>query len=348
MADSMSGAARQGAGVRVMTHRPESSSGRTSVGSRSLTVSGDVMRANRNRRRVVRFPPRVPFQREPERGQGGRVMASEKTIDVVFDGVGPDLQFVEVEDMDGKSIRIGEWAGNRLRIPDPRELATLRAEVEKYLRLHEDGAREIATLRAKLAEAEAKNERLRKALLILDRITNGDDAPTGNEPEDICPTVERFEALRQRAEQAEQRVAELTRERDEARAELAKLKGASGSCGLCEQTTRERDEAREEMEQQALALGRGEERELRLLTERDEAREELAKANEALDEKGNALCRTIVTLGKHRDAVVEAARALVVFDNFSGITSRLRPEDMDEFANLMKQLRAALKEVDGG
>ncbi len=50
------------------------------------------------------------------------------TIDIVFDGAPepPDFPtFVEVEDMDGKSINIGEWLKRDdgywvLRIPDPR------------------------------------------------------------------------------------------------------------------------------------------------------------------------------------------------------------------------------------
>ena len=49
----------------------------------------------------------------------------EKTIDIVFDGPpGPEAgRFVEVEDEDGKSIKVGEWIQRddgfwALRIPN--------------------------------------------------------------------------------------------------------------------------------------------------------------------------------------------------------------------------------------
>lgn len=60
-------------------------------------------------------------------------------IDIVFDGP-PEAEsgrFVEVEDADGVSIRIGDWLpdGNlwRLRIPDPRALAALRERWDKAI-----------------------------------------------------------------------------------------------------------------------------------------------------------------------------------------------------------------------
>lgn len=58
-------------------------------------------------------------------------------IDIVFDGPpGPTPgRFVEVEDADGKSIRVGEWVQRDdfywvLRLPDPDEIARLRQWVE--------------------------------------------------------------------------------------------------------------------------------------------------------------------------------------------------------------------------
>ncbi len=59
----------------------------------------------------------------------GYSLLSKPTVDIVFDGT-PSHEsgrFVEVEDMQGKSINLGEWVERTdgywvLRIPDPREV----------------------------------------------------------------------------------------------------------------------------------------------------------------------------------------------------------------------------------
>lgn len=50
-----------------------------------------------------------------------------KVVDIVFEGKGPDLTFVEVETPDGRSVRVGEWITDtpnrprlRLRLADQR------------------------------------------------------------------------------------------------------------------------------------------------------------------------------------------------------------------------------------
>lgn len=53
----------------------------------------------------------------------------------------------------------------------------------------------------RLHALKAERDHLRKTLTLLDRITAGDDEPTGNEPEDICQIVERFVMLRRQRDE---------------------------------------------------------------------------------------------------------------------------------------------------
>lgn len=64
-------------------------------------------------------------------------------------------------------------------------------------------------LRAELAAMRAERDHLRKALRLLDHITDGKESSNGTEPEDIQQVVERFVALKA--------------ERDDAMAKLAAL-----------------------------------------------------------------------------------------------------------------------------
>jgi hypothetical protein len=74
-------------------------------------------------------------------------MTMKKTVDIVFDGPpGPEAgRFVEVEDMDGASISLGEWVKREdgywvLRIPDPRpDTAELHPDGDGSLVDHVDG-----------------------------------------------------------------------------------------------------------------------------------------------------------------------------------------------------------------
>ena len=39
-------------------------------------------------------------------------------VDILFSGSGPHLEFVEVEDSDGNSVKIGEWVTVPRRTPE--------------------------------------------------------------------------------------------------------------------------------------------------------------------------------------------------------------------------------------
>src|ERR1700727_2674026 len=73
---------------------------------------------------------------------------SRTYVDIVFDGPAgrEGGRFVEVEDPDGESIRIGEWVTrpdgyHALRIPDPREVTDVSDDLETAWKWVEFGRR---------------------------------------------------------------------------------------------------------------------------------------------------------------------------------------------------------------
>ena len=93
---------------------------------------------------------------------------SDGYIDIVFDGPpsSESGRFVEVEDSQKHSIAIGEWIQDgdlwRLRIPDPRRIAELKAEVAKATSLMELEAEadrvELARRSEEIAELELERD----------------------------------------------------------------------------------------------------------------------------------------------------------------------------------------------
>jgi len=113
-------------------------------------------------------------------------------IDIVFDGP-PSHEsgrFVEVEDSSGASIHAGEWVDAppfwRLRMPDPRRIAALKAENERLIQELEDAADGRAVERHRMeAEIAKLRERLRSAEAVVDAaryLAGFEDDETATQP----------------------------------------------------------------------------------------------------------------------------------------------------------------------
>lgn len=82
-----------------------------------------------------------------------------KTIDIVFKGEGPYLEFVELED-EGASIKLGEWVDRgdgfcALRIPDPRQSLKVYDDEIMSVHVHRSQPVPIGHLRIGHGEYEA-------------------------------------------------------------------------------------------------------------------------------------------------------------------------------------------------
>ena len=91
-------------------------------------------------------------------------------------------------------------------------------------------------------EADREIAELRAALRILDRITEGDEQPDGNEPEWVCQIVERFVKLRAENERLREQLNKLESLPESDKKELADFKAYLGLPGdTIEKLVRQRD-----------------------------------------------------------------------------------------------------------